>query len=219
MSKQFLAVLAAIVIVFVGIFALSGGNKTSDNSSKTSSKGTPTEHIQGKGETGVILVEYGDYQCPYCQQYYQTVKDVQAQFNNEIKFQFRNYPLTNLHPNAFAAARAAEAAAEQDKFWEMHDALYENVNWQAWTNAKDPLPYFNQFAADLKLDSARFKKDFASSKVNNRINADMAAGAKLDITGTPSFFLNGKKTEIGNSVASFEKVIKEAIDKKAQAAN
>ncbi len=218
MSKQFLGVLAAIILVFVGIFALSG-DKTSDTSGKQTSKGTPTEHLQGVGSTGVTLVEYGDYQCPYCQQYYLTIKQVQAQFNDEIKFQFRNYPLTNLHPNAFAAARAAEAADQQGKFWEMHDALYEDANWQTWTTAKDPVVYFNQYAADLKLNAAQFKKDFGSSKINNLINADMAAGTKLKVSGTPSFFLNGKKVEIGNGVSAFEKVIKAEIAKKAPATN
>jgi protein-disulfide isomerase len=213
MSKQFLGILAAIIIVFIGVFSLTG--KKSEAPSGSSNKASLSQHIEGNGSTGVTLVEYGDYQCPYCEQYYPTVKQIQAEFNDQIKFQFRNFPLTSLHPNAFAAARAAEAAALQNKFWEMHDTLYEPTNWQVWTNAKDPTPYFNQFATQLGLNTDQFKKDFGSIGVNNTVNADMAEGNKLGITGTPTFFLDGKKVDITNTPPAFEKVIKAEIAKKA----
>jgi protein-disulfide isomerase len=216
MTKEFWGVIIAIVLIFVGIFAFSGDKEKSDTKSSAS---TLTQHVQGKGSTGVTLVEYGDYECPYCQLYYPTVKQVQAQFNDEIKFQFRNFPLQNAHKNAFAAARAAEAADMQGKFWEMHDMLYESQNYQVWTKASDAVVYFNQYAKQLGLDEAKFKTDFASKKVNNLINADLAEGTKLEITGTPTFFLDGKKIEVNNSVTSFEKVIKEAIAKKQKASS
>ncbi|MDB5170800.1 MAG: disulfide bond formation protein DsbA [Candidatus Saccharibacteria bacterium] len=213
MSKQFWGVIVAIVLVFIGIFALTG-NKANDSTKKSSSQAGLTQHVQGNNSAGITLVEYGDYQCPYCQQYYPTVKQVQAEFNDQIKFQFRNFPLVNLHQNAFAAARAAEAAALQGKFWEMHDALYETTNYQVWTRAKDPTPYFTGYAEQLGLKKDQFNTDFASSKVNKLINADSAEATKLGVTGTPAFFLNGKKIEVGNSVASFQKVIKDELAKK-----
>ena len=217
MSKGFWGVIAGIILIFVGIFAFS--SKTDDGSKSGNNSGkTLTQHVQGNGTSGVTLIEYGDYQCPYCQQYYATVKAVQAKFNDEIKFQFRNYPLVNAHPNAFAAARAAEAAALQNKFWEMHDALYEPQNYQVWTRATDPNSAFQGYAKQLGLNVSQFKTDFASSVVNDLINADLAEGTKLKITGTPTFFLDGKKVEIANSLAAFEKVINEAIAKKAAAA-
>ena len=216
MTKQFWAVIVVIVILFVGIFAFSG-NKNTPSSSKSSAS-TPTNHVEGKGSTGVTLVEYGDYECPYCEAYSTTVTQVQSEFADKIFFQFRNFPLVNAHPNAFAGARTAEAAALQGKFWEMHDALYDSSNWQVWSTASDPTPYFNQYAQQLGLNVTQFKSDFASSKVNDLVNADMAAGTKLNVQGTPTFYLDGKEVSVGNSVASFEKVINAEIAKKQPAA-
>jgi protein-disulfide isomerase len=214
MSKGFWGVIAAVILVFVGIAVLGGnGDKTKSSSN---SKGQLSQHIEGKGTSGVTLVEYGDFQCPFCEQYYPTVKSVTQEFGDQIKFQFRNFPLTSLHPNAFAAARAAEAAGLQGKYWEMHDALYDPANYQAWTNTTNPNPNFEQIAQQVGLNISQYKADFASSKVNDIINADMAEGNRLGITGTPTFYVNGKQTQIPNDLKSFEKTIKEAIAKQSK---
>jgi len=214
MSKQFIGILVVIILVFVGIFAFSSKSGTS---SKAGSTGTLTEHIEGQGKDHVTLIEYGDYECPYCGQYFPTVKQVQAEFNQQIYFQFRNFPLVSLHPNAFAGARAAEAAALQNKFWEMHDALYESQT--QWSGSSDPTPYFNAYAGQLGLNVTKFKQDYASGKVNDLINADLAQGNKLNIQGTPTFFLDGKQlTQPANTVSAFEQIIKAEIAKKAPAA-
>ncbi len=211
MSKQFWGVIVVIFLVFVGIFTLSG-NKASD-SGKTTTKNGATTHLQGLGKAGITLVEYGDYQCSHCAEYFPTLKQVQTEFNDQIHFQFRNFPLTSLHPNAFAAARAAEAAGLQNKFWEMHDALYQTQ--QQWSSASDATTAFNQYAKQLGLNVTQFTQDFGSNKVNDLINADTAEGNRLQVSGTPSFFLDGKPVQIANSVPSFEKVLKAAIAKKA----
>lgn len=214
MSKQFWAIIAVILLIFVGIFAVSS-NK--DNNTATKSSGAQaTSHVIGAGATGVTLLEYGDYQCPYCEQYSPTVQQVREFYGDKIKFQFRNFPLSNVHPNAFAAARAAEAAGLQNKFWEMHDALYQSTNWQVWTAVSDPTDLFNQYAQQLGLNVTQFKSDFGSSKVNNLINADLAAGKKAGVSGTPAFFVNGTKTEIANSLDAFKKVIDAEIAKQAE---
>lgn len=220
MSKQFLAIIAVIILVFVGVVAL-GGNK-SNSSSNTN---TLTEHIEGLGKDKVTLVEYGDYQCPYCGEYYSTVKQVAAEYNDQIHFQFRNFPLTSLHPNAFAGARAAEAAALQNKFWQMHDALYdqnqlyynsgEKIN--TWINASDPESDFVQYAQQLGLNVNQFKQDYSSSKVNNLVNADMNEGNSLQVDATPTFFLDGKEVNINNSISAFQSVINAEIAKKTAA--
>jgi len=210
MSKQFLAILAVIIIVLIGVFALTG-NKSSNNSK--SSGGTPTSHVEGEGKSDVTLVEYGDYECPYCEEYYPIVKQVQTEFNDQITFQFRNFPLTSIHQNAFAGARAAEAAGLQNKFWQMHDLLYENQN--QWAQASNPTQYFNQYAQQIGLNVTQFKKDYSSTKVNDLINADMAAGNKLGINATPTFLLDGKQINVSASVSSFETQIKSAIAKKS----
>lgn len=211
MSKQFLGVIAAIILIFIGI-AIFSGDKSSDKS-PSSGKGTPTNHVVGKGTTGVTLVEYGDFQCPFCGAYYPVLKQVKAEFGDQIKFQFRHFPLQSIHRNAFAGSRAAEAAGLQGKFWEMHDLLYENQT--AWSESSSTNTIFEAYAKQIGLNVDQFKQDFTSDKVNASINADMAAGNKLNITGTPTFFIDGKKVDIGQSVADFEKVIKAEIAKKA----
>jgi protein-disulfide isomerase len=210
MSKQFWGVIIAIVVIFVGVVALTGNKSDKSNGSK-SDKAATTNHVEGKGTTGVTLVEYGDYQCPYCGLYYPTVKQVVSEYGDQIKFQFVNFPLTSLHKNAFAAARAAEAAGLQGKYWEMHDQLYPNQN--EWSEAGDPITYFNKYAQNIGLNVAQFDKDYASSRVNDLINADMAKGNALKITATPTFFIDGQKVEIGNDVSAFKKEIDAAIQK------
>ena len=210
MSKSFWGVVIAVVIVLVGIFALTGHKSNGSNSS--SSTGTLTQHIEGQGKDGITLVEYGDYECPFCGQYYPVVKQVQQEYNQQIFFQFRNFPLVSIHQNAFAGARAAEAAGLQNKFWQMHDALYETQN--NWVNLGDPTNYFNSLAQQLGLNVNQFKTDYASTKVNDLINADMAEGNKLNITGTPTFFLDGKQVQVGESQSAFETLINAEIAKK-----
>lgn len=221
MSKQFLGVIIAIIIALVGIFALTGGKSQSSGGGSKSNPGTLTEHVEGKGTTGVTLVEYGDYQCPYCGEYFPTVQQIVSHYGDKIKFQFRNFPLTEIHQNAFAAARAAEAAGLQNKFWPMNEMLYQNQS--QWDSLNDPSNVFNQYAQQAGLNLNQFKTDYASSKVNDLINADEAEGNKLGIQGTPTFFLDGKQLNNTSlidssgkpSAAAFEKLIDGEIAKKA----
>ena len=195
MDKRFLGILGAIVVIFIAIFAISQ-NSSNNKSGGSGSTGQTTSHIEGNNAKGVTLVEYGDYECPICGAYYQPLKTAVAQYNNDIHFQFRNLPLTSIHQNAFAGARAAEAAALQGKFWQMHDKLYENQDTSGatgWVVSKDPLnQYFVGFASQIGLNIGQFKTDYASSKVNDAINADLAAFGKTgQQQATPTFFLDG----------------------------
>ncbi|HEY8999580.1 MAG TPA: thioredoxin domain-containing protein [Candidatus Saccharimonadales bacterium] len=208
MTKQFWAIIAIIVVIFGGILIFHGNNNNTGNS------GTPTNHVEGSASTGVTLVEYGDYECPYCGEYFSTVQQVAAAYNQEIQFQFRNLPLAQIHPNAFAGARAAEAAGLQGKFWQMHDLLYENQNeWSESTGNVEPT--LVSYAKSLGLNTAQFQSDFSSQKVDNLINADIAAFNKTgQEEATPTFFLDGKKISPDNTVASFETLINAEILKK-----
>lgn len=208
MSKGFWGIIAAVIVLFIGVAVLSNNDKAS---APTSSKGTPTQHIKGNPDSKVVLVEYGDFQCPVCLQYEPTVNAVVSEFKDKIKFQFRHFPITSLHQNAFAASRAAEAASKQGKFWEMHDALFDSTNNQQWSQSSDPNTFFEQYAKDIGLNIEQYKKDFSSSAVNDSINADMAAGNKLGVSGTPTFFLNGQKIEIANDLKSFQQKINDAL--------
>ncbi len=213
MSKQFWAVIAVIVIALVGVFIVTG-EKNNTGSGTTASA---SNNVLGKGTTGVKIVEYGDYQCPYCQTYHATLKQVLDIYGDKISFQFVNFPLTSIHQNAFAASRAAEAAGKQDKYWEMHDLLYETNDpggRTGWVVSNAPAALFNQYATQLGLNLEKFKTDYASSSVNAAINSDLTKGNKLGVEGTPTFFIDGKKVTISNTVADFQKVIDAEIKKK-----
>ena len=210
MSKQFWAIIIIIALGFIGLISF-GGNKNNTTSSTATAQ--PTSHTIGTSAKGVKLVEFADYECPYCQGVAPIIKQVQNEFKDRVVFQFVNFPLTSVHVNAFSAARASEAAGLQGKFWEMHDALYDTNNWKVWTVATDPTVQYNSYAAQLGLNLAQFKTDFASSKVNDSITADMSAGTKLNVQGTPTYFLNGVETKINPTLADFEKVLNAALAK------
>jgi protein-disulfide isomerase len=210
MSKAFWVAIAAVIVIFGGVLLFKGG----DANAPSNANAKATNHLIGNGKTGVVLIEYGDYQCPFCGQYYPLVKQVQQKYNDQITFQFRNLPLLQIHQNAFAGARAAEAASLQGKFWQMHDALYENQN--AWSNSPKALTIFEDYAKQLGMDTNKFKKDFSSSAVNDSINADILA---FDNTkqekSTPTFFLDGKKIK-PTSVDEFSKLIDGEIAAKSK---
>jgi len=194
MDKRFWAVIAAIALIFVGIII--ANKKSADAPGATNTKTSSTQatnHVKGGNAKNVTLVEYGDFQCPVCGLYEPTVEEVYNKYKADIKFQFRNFPLQQIHQNAFAAARAAEAASNQGKFWEMHDLLFDNQ--QSWSTSATPQTFFEQYAQSLSLDMTKYKADFASEATKNTINADSNEAEKLGVNSTPTYFLNGKKLE------------------------
>lgn len=222
MSKQFWIALAAIAVILGGIVFVTNHNKPG----ATGNPNQATNHVKGQDSAKVTLVEYGDYECPVCASFEPVVEQVYSKYSEKISFQFRNLPLTQIHQNAFAAARAAEAASQQNKFWEMHDMLYQNQS--AWVSASDPQSLFDGYATQLKLNVTQFNQDYVSEKVNDAINADLAAFNKTgDEMATPTFYLDGKKLDnakliSGNNVPSldsFSKLIDAEIAKKAGSAS
>ena len=221
MSKQFWIALVAIAAILGGIVFVTNHNKPG----ATGNANEATNHIKGQDSADVTLIEYGDYECPVCGTFEPVVEQVYAKYSDKVRFQFRNLPLTQIHPNAFAAARAAEAASLQNKFWEMHDLLYQNQS--AWASASDPESLFDTYATQLQLNLTQFNQDYASEKVNNAINADLAAFAKTgDEDATPTFYLDGKKLDNTKlidannapSVTAFSKVIDAEIAKQTSSA-
>jgi protein-disulfide isomerase len=148
------------------------------------------DHMEGSLSAPVEIVEFGDYQCPYCGQAYPIIKDIQVLYEGQIKFIFRNFPLTEIHQHAFLAAQSAEAAALQGKFWEMHDAIYEN-------QARLSEDLFLELATELGLDLEKFKKDVASAEVKEKVEGDFESGVRSGVNGTPSFYVNGQKFDGG----------------------
>lgn len=216
MSKRFVIILAVLVFGLVGFLIVKDkGNK---NNPGNTSNTQPSEHKVGAGKKGVTLVEYGDFQCPSCGTFFPIVEQVKAKYGDDITFQFRNFPLTQIHQNAMTAHRAAEASAKQNKFWEMYTILYSRQ--QIWSNSKNATQNMEDYASEIGINVEQFKTDFQSTEVNSIINADIAEGNKLGVNSTPSFFLNGKKVDdIEPTVESFSKVIDEAITNSSKGNN
>jgi protein-disulfide isomerase len=149
---------------------------------------THKDHIQGFENTPLELVEYGDYQCPSCEQSYFILKEAQRQLGEKLKFIFRNFPLTDEHPDALGAAMAAEAAALQNKFWEMYDLLFNNQLHLSES-------YLLEYAEDIGLNIPLFEKDIQSEALSLKIEADYEGGIRSGVTGTPAFYINGEKYE------------------------
>ena len=146
------------------------------------------DHIQGSENAPIELVEYGDYQCPYCGEAYPEIKALQKKMGKNLKFVFRNFPLTQMHENAKNAALAAEAAGAQGKFWEMHNMLYENQNSLKEENLVS-------YAEKIGLDVDRFKNDLQNKTFISKVEGDFEGGMKSGVNSTPSFYVNGEKRE------------------------
>ena len=149
-----------------------------------------TDHAQGNLDADLVIVEYGDYQCPYCGAAYPVLKELMKEFGSQIKFVFRNFPLSEMHQYARAAAIAAEADNLQGKFWEMHDAIYENQR-----DLNENL--LMKLAEQLKLNIPQFEKDLESTELADKVDSDFESGIMSGVNGTPSFFVNGKKFDGG----------------------
>lgn len=220
MDKQFLVVFGVIILVLGGIFAFTNKSDSTDTGSNQNSQVTASSHIFNEGDKPVTLIEYGDFECPACASYYPIIKQVKEELKDSLQFQFRNFPLDNIHPNARAAHRAAEAAAKQGKFWEMHDKLYETqTSWnaQSGTNATQAIKIFEGYASLLGLKLEQFKTDFASQATNDIINADLSEGKKVGVDSTPTFILNGKKIDQNpRDAEAFKKLITDAITEQAK---
>jgi len=161
------------------------------------------DHIAGPDDAPVTLVEYGDYECPYCGQAYLIVQHAQQQLGDRLRFVFRNFPLTSSHPHAEQAAEAAEATGAQGQFWPMHDLLYENQN------ALD-IPALAQYADQLGLDLDRFNEDLRDHRYVDRVREDFMSGVRSGVNGTPTFFINGDRYDGNWDAGSLISALEEA---------
>ena len=144
------------------------------------------DHIQGPADAPVTLVEYGDYQCPYCGKAHAIIQAAQARLGDRMRFVFRNFPITTSHQYAEAAAEAAEAAGAQGRFWPMHDVLYENQRQLSDADLRG-------YAEGVGLDLDRYDADMASHAHAERVREDFMGGVRSGVNGTPSFYINGAR--------------------------
>jgi protein-disulfide isomerase len=161
-----------------------------------------TDHIKGPKNAKVTLIEYSDFECPFCLRHEDTVKQILAKYPNDVRLIYRHYPLTSLHPEAQKAAEASECAGAQGKFWEMHEKIFAanaagNMNVQQWkTDAKA-----------LGLDSAKFDKCLDGGEMAARVNADQNDGTAAGVGGTPATFVNGRMVEGAVPFATFQSIL------------
>jgi len=153
--------------------------------------GAEPSHAEGSAEAPVTLEEFGDFQCPPCGMLHPVLKQMQGEFGPNLRIIFREFPLVPTHEHALAAARAAEAAGLQGKFWEMHDMIYENQ--KAWRDVFDVRPIFESYATRVGLDLDRYRRDLGSDVVEQRIFEDGKRAHSLNVSGTPTVFLNGRE--------------------------
>lgn len=168
---------------------------------------TSSEWIKGNPDAKTTLIEYSDFQCPACRNFYTPVKEAAESLGDDIRIVYRHFPLPG-HVYAFPAAVAAEAAGKQDKFWEMHDMLFENQD--TWTKSSDIEKTFIEYAEALDLDVDTFTADLKDPQIEEKIKESVRTGNLLKVNATPTFFLNGKKMEGFSTFSEFKKMIEDA---------
>jgi protein-disulfide isomerase len=169
----------------------------------------PVRWTKGNPRSSVTLVEYSDFQCPTCGQYYPMLKQLGDEFHDQIRFVYRQFPLTGLHRNAMPAALAAEAAGRQGRFWEMHNLIFEHQ--KEWSDRSDARERFIGYAKELGLDITRFEADMDAESTKKAVEADMQSGFLLGVNGTPTFFLNGVKLQNPRSYDAFRNLIQLSV--------
>ncbi len=166
----------------------------------SAANGNIADHVYGNASSKVMLVEYGDLQCPACGSAHPNVRKITEQYKAQLAFVFRNFPLTTIHPNARAGAAAAEAAGLQGKYWDMNNYLYEHQNDWVDLTGTAVTDAFVSYAKNLGMDTTKFTAAMASDAVNQKISFDQALGNKLNVNSTPTFYLNG--VQISSDVIS-----------------
>lgn len=157
----------------------------------TAMNGQIADHTTGNMNSKVILIEYGDFQCPGCAAAAPVVQKIMEKYGDKMGLVFRNYPLYNAHPNAFAAASAAEAAGLHGKYWEMHDYLYTNRDSWVDLDGQSRTDYFVGAAKSVGVNDSAFATLMTDARIKKKIDFDVALGKKANLSGTPSFFIDG----------------------------
>ena len=202
------SVVLGLVITVYGMAKLAG-NSTPNQAALLINTISPSDWTKGGEGAKVTLVEYSDFQCPACGAYYPMLKKLREEFGDKIAFAYRHFPLYQIHANAGVAARAAEAAGKQGKFWEMHDVIFETQEF--WSFEHDAKEIFIRYAGSLGLNEEQFKKDIDSDEVKAEVQSDLESGIRSRVNSTPTFFLNGEKIQNPRSYDEFKKLIESVL--------
>ena len=204
MDKTTLVVLAVSLLILIGGAFVFATTQEGDSNEGV----VLTEKVKGNPEATVTLAEYSDFQCPACASFLPILDEIMTEYGDQVRFEYHHFPLISVHQSAELAARASEAAGVQGKFWEYHDILF--LNQQQWSQNINPRNQFIGYAEELGLDTEMFSRHLNSSIIRDAVQEDMREGRALEITGTPTFFLNGERMEI-TTFADFRNQIEVAI--------
>lgn len=203
-----------IIALLIGAIAiaivLSGPNDSNPDDSSVVIEINENDWVKGNPDGEIQIVEYSDFQCPACKAYSDMIiEPLMKEFSNHIAFAYRHFPLKSIHPNSTEAARAAEAAGMQGKFFEMHDILF--ANQAEWSALYAPSPQFEAYAINIGLDIDQFNTAMASSEIAKKVDDSFDYSESIGLNSTPSFFLNGKKLDNPGSLEEFRTLIIETL--------
>jgi protein-disulfide isomerase len=204
--------IVAMLGVLVLVATLQDNTKTG---AQLTSEILPSDHVTGKLDSAVTVLEYSDFQCPACGLYAPIVEKLMAEYADRVRFVYRHFPIYSKHPNAEMAARAAEAAGQQSKFFEYAEILFGKQ--KEWSDIQDPRDKFKEYASSLGLKVDEFEKYMNSNESRSTVTKDYQGGVKAGINGTPTFFLNGASIDSPNGYVAFKKVIDDALTATTQA--
>jgi len=193
-----------LLIAAAGLYLFTGATASVESKAPKAAAGDIT---YGPANAKLTVIEYSDFQCPFCAQYAPILASLRQKYGDQVKFVYRFFPLAG-HPYATVAAKAAYAASLQGKFWEMHDLLFKNQ--KAWSASSDPRTYFDSYAQSLGLDLTRFHTDMEAQSTLDFIAREAAAGDKAGVSHTP-WFVVGDKVVLPRNLQQFEKLIQDAL--------
>lgn len=210
MGKFFWIVLIGVIGIMMGAFFL----LSEDTSAPSQSVDNPLQitegdHIRGSEDAQITIIEYGDFQCPHCANAKPELDQILKDFSGDVRLIYRHFPITNIHPHARAAARASEAAAQQDDFWAMHDLLFSRQD--EWSNDPNAQETFTNYAQQLGFDMEQYQTDFEAA--GSKVDRDSQAAQQLGVQSTPTFYLNGEKVE--GSTDDLRRRIEAELDEEA----
>lgn len=208
LAKPLMLIVLALAAATGAAFYLTRENSQPPEDSSvrdlTSDSANPST-ARGPSDAPLTLVEFGDYECPSCAYYHPIVNEVLRRYPDEVRLEFRHYPLISIHPNAMLAAMAAEAAGEQGRYWEMHDLLFETQ--PRWSQSGNAEAEFVSLAGRLGLDMNQFMQALRSPNVEQRVLEDVVAAREANVEAVPTFFLNGRRISSGRGVEDFVQVL------------
>lgn len=211
-QARWLVAVAAIVAIIAGAVWLAGRGEpvTAEPEDASVLAVQADDWVRGNPAAAATVVEYGDFQCPACASYHPILRQLEAELGDRVRIVFRHFPLEQVHPQARAAAIAAEAAGRQGKFWEMHDLLFERQT--SWAGRPGEHDTFVGYAAELGLNRDQFVADLDDSTLSSRVSAHQDGGVRLRVNSTPTFFLNGERLEFVRTYDEFKQRVLDALD-------